>query len=253
MTARSSRDKLDTISNDPWRAIVTGSGKNKTKATSVKPTKPGRVPRRIKAQPVDMDVKTQPLQKRSRQTYEAILAAAGALLEEVGIEQLSTNLVCKRAKLSPPALYRYFPNKYALLRELGARLMQRQDEEVFDWMENGGLRAGDVEEIRQSILVVQDRVNAITMKEPGGRWIMRALRAVPTLHEVRIASRELVAARMSEALARIFPKASPHKLLVAARLATEVGYAAGEMAVDEPEHAEELIDELAWMFALYFE
>jgi len=232
---------------------VTGSGKSKTKASSRKPAKPARAPRRIKAQPIDMEVKTQPLQKRSRKTYEAILTAAGTLLEEVGIEQLSTNLVCKRAELSPPALYRYFPNKYALLRELGARLMERQDEEVFDWMENGDLRAGNAEEIRQSILAVQARVNEVTIKEPGGRWIMRALRAVPTLHEVRIASRELVAARIGETLARIFPKAPPHTLLVAARLATEVGYAVGEMAVDEPEHAEELTDELAWMFALYFE
>jgi AcrR family transcriptional regulator len=221
---------------------VAGGSKRKVKTLSAK-----------SAHPVDMEIKTQPLQKRSRQTYDAILAAAGALLEEVGIEQLSTNLVCKRAQLSPPALYRYFPNKYALLRELGARLMARQDEAVFDWMENGGLQAGNAEEIRQSILVIQARVNDVTMKEPGGRWITRALRAVPTLHEVRVASRELVATRMSEALARIFPKAPPHKLLVAARLATEVGYATGEMAMDEPEYASELTEELAWMFALYFE
>ena len=30
---------------------------------------------------------------------------------EVGIERLSTNLVCERAGLTPPALYRYYPNK----------------------------------------------------------------------------------------------------------------------------------------------
>ncbi|MEN6541807.1 TetR/AcrR family transcriptional regulator [Parvibaculum sp.] len=232
---------------------MTGTGKRTTKASSAGGGKPVRPVRRGKAQAVDMEVKTQPLQKRSRKTYDAILAAAGALLEEVGIEQLSTNLVCKRAKLSPPALYRYFPNKYALLRELGARLMERQDEAVFEWLKNGELKSGSVEKIRQSIFVIQARVNEITMKEPGGRWIMRALRAVPTLREVRIASRELVAARIGEALASIFPSVSPHRLLVAARLTTELGYAAGEMAVDEPEHADELVDELAWMFALYFE
>lgn len=232
---------------------MTGTGKRTTRKSPSGEAKAARPARRAKPLAVDMAIKTQPLQKRSRQTYDAILAAAGALLEEVGIEQLSTNLVCKRAKLSPPALYRYFPNKYALLRELGTRLMERQDEAVFDWLENGGLRTGSVEEIRQSILGVQERVNQVTMQEPGGRWIMRALRAVPTLYEVRISSRELVAARMSKALARILPNVSSHRLLVAARLATELGYSAGEMAMDEPEYAEELMEELSWMFAYYFE
>ena len=46
-------------------------------------------------------------------------------VSDVGIERLSTNLVCERAGLTPPALYRYFPNKYALLSELGQRLMQQ--------------------------------------------------------------------------------------------------------------------------------
>src|ERR1700749_4229269 len=77
-----------------------------------------------------------PTQSRGRTSYDAILRAAGELLLEVGIERLSTNLVCKRAGLSPPALYRYFPNKYALLRELGAQLMLAQDKVVFRWQDN---------------------------------------------------------------------------------------------------------------------
>ncbi|MFX7961174.1 helix-turn-helix domain-containing protein, partial [Acinetobacter baumannii] len=61
------------------------------------------------------------------------LATAAELLGEVGIERLSTNLVCRRLGLSPPALYQYFPNKYAILHELGQRLMQRQNELLGPW------------------------------------------------------------------------------------------------------------------------
>ena len=50
------------------------------------------------------------------------------MLEEVGFERLSTNMICKRAGLTPPALYRYFPNKYAVLKELGERRFQREAE-----------------------------------------------------------------------------------------------------------------------------
>ena len=58
-----------------------------------------------------------PAQQRATETYERILEAAAQTLIEVGVERLSTNLVCMRAGVSPPALYRYFPNKYALFAE----------------------------------------------------------------------------------------------------------------------------------------
>ncbi|MDP0941271.1 TetR/AcrR family transcriptional regulator, partial [Klebsiella quasipneumoniae] len=77
--------------------------------------------------------KKAPTQSRAVETYERILATAAELLGEVGIERLSTNLVCRRLGLSPPALYQYFPNKYAILHELGQRLMQRQNELLGPW------------------------------------------------------------------------------------------------------------------------
>ncbi|HUD51101.1 TetR/AcrR family transcriptional regulator [Parvibaculum sp.] len=208
--------------------------------------------KRGKARPVDMEIKTQPLQERSRQTYDAILAAAGELLEEVGVEQLSTNLVCKRAGLTPPALYRYFPNKYALLRELGARLMQRQDDAVLAWIDNGGLESKGVEESYRKTLDIQQQVNEITRREPGGVWIMRAMRAVPALREVRIASRDLVADRVAEYLSTLYTDTSEEELRMAARLTTEVGYAATEMAIEEPDTAKKMTEELAWMISLYY-
>ena len=67
----------------------------------------------------DLDTKTLPRQGRAQETFERILAITADLLSEVGIERLSTNLICERAGLTPPALYRYFPNKYAVLHALG--------------------------------------------------------------------------------------------------------------------------------------
>ncbi|MEM9054377.1 MAG: helix-turn-helix domain-containing protein, partial [Pseudomonadota bacterium] len=78
-----------------------------------------------------------PNQSRSQKTLELILAAASDLLEDVGFERLSTNLICKQAGLTPPALYRYFPNKYAVLKALGERLMERQNALVGDWGQDG--------------------------------------------------------------------------------------------------------------------
>jgi AcrR family transcriptional regulator len=202
---------------------------------------------------VDMELKTQPLQERSRQTYEAILKSAGQLLAEVGIEQLSTNLVCKRAGLSPPALYRYFPNKYALLKELGVRLMTLQDDAVFAWIEQGGLESASVEESFRKTLEIQERVNEITRREPGGLWIMRAMRAVPMMRQIRIESRDRVADRIFCSLRARFQEASDADLRIATRLSTEVAYAATEMVLEEPDaDADRVTTELCWMVALYY-
>ena len=55
--------------------------------------------------------RAQPKQERAQATYERLLDVAGALLGEVGLDRISTNMICARAGLTPPALYRYFNNK----------------------------------------------------------------------------------------------------------------------------------------------
>lgn len=75
-----------------------------------------------------------PQQERSRKTYERLLDVAGELLSEVGIERISANLICERADVTPPAFYRYFGDKYAVLEALAARLMARQNDALNAWV-----------------------------------------------------------------------------------------------------------------------
>ena len=204
---------------------------------------------------VPLEAKVMPRQKRALSTYDSILEAAGELLAEVGVERLSTNLVCKRAGLTPPALYRYFPNKYALLKELGTRLMAAQDEAVFAWQDHYRDRHVAPVEVHAEILrTIESRVNEITRRFPGGGWVMRALRAVPTLGEVRIASREAVAERDFEVLSALYPQADRKRLRIASTLVVEVMYAATELVTDQPElDAEMVAEEIAHMSALYLD
>jgi AcrR family transcriptional regulator len=203
--------------------------------------------------PVDMQAKAQPLQERSRQTYEAILSAAAVLLEEVGIDSLSTNLICARANLTPPALYRYFPNKYALLKELGIRLMEVQDKAVFEWIEAGGLFADTLEEAFAKSLDIQTRVNEITRAQPAALWVARAMRAVPMLRQVRIESRERVVDAFYTALRAYYKNTSDAMLRTGVRLSIELTSAAGEMILEEPDaEVADITRELTWMMVLYF-
>lgn len=208
----------------------------------------------VEAHLVPLNARTTPSQTRARNTFEAVLSTAGDLLGEVGFERLSTNLVCERAGITPPALYRYFPNKYAILSELARRLMAAQDEAVFAWVENGGLQAGSLEAAVEKNRRLQQQVNEITRQIPGGIWIMRALRAVPLLRDIRIASRDTVAKHISERLTKVYPRVPERELFRAARLTTEVAYAATEMVLEEPALDEARINEdVCWMVAMHYQ
>lgn len=200
---------------------------------------------------VDLDTKS-PLQERSRNTFEDILAATGELMSEVGFERLSTNLIAGRAGLTPPALYRYFPNKYAVLKELAERLMQTQDDVVFDWIEGGGMD-GETDARIASMIWMYKRVVTVTRDQPGGVFINRVMRVTPVLRQVRIASRELVVERVTERLGRRYPGVPRARLEMVARLSTETGTTAIEIAVEEPELADEILGEAARMIILYYE
>jgi AcrR family transcriptional regulator len=203
---------------------------------------------------IPLETKLQPTQARAQDTFEMVLATAGEMLRDTGFEQLTTNAICERAGLTPPALYRYFPNKYAILKELGDRLMAAQDQLVIDWLEQGGLAGRTVEARFDSSLAIHEKIVAITRAFPGGSAIGRALRAVPMLQRLRFESRDMVADRFLAAVREHYPNASEHRLRVAMRMMVELTYSAIEMVVEEPDRDADLINrEVCLLFARYFE
>lgn len=55
-----------------------------------------------------------PIQKRSSQTVQRVLDAAGELLAQIPLEFVTTSRIAKQADLSIGALYRFFPDKQAI-------------------------------------------------------------------------------------------------------------------------------------------
>jgi AcrR family transcriptional regulator len=157
-------------------------------------------------------LRASPKQDRAVQTRERLLDIAGELLGEVGIERISTNLICARAGVSPAALYRYFKDKYAILESLGP----------------GGLESleGNVEDLLRATAKV-------TASEPGGIWIERALRAVPQLVHVRVESHRQVTDALLDVYAPLLPKVKRKTLWRRLRMTVELGYAVDEMLSEE--------------------
>ena len=63
----------------------------------------------------DLAQRLAPRQARSRATIEHVLEVSAELLEEVGLDGFNTNLLAQRAGVGTRAIYRYFPNKFAII------------------------------------------------------------------------------------------------------------------------------------------
>ena len=176
-------------------------------------------------------LRTVPIQERAVQTRDRLLDIAGELLGEVGIERISTNMIAARAGVSPAALYRYFRDKYAVLEALGLRLMERQNAVLFAWLEKH--KGGGLDALAEGTEELLRATAEITDSEPGGVWILRAMRAVPQLAHVRLASHNEVTDALLEAYAPLLPGMKKAVLWRRLRMTVEFGYAVDEMLHDD--------------------
>lgn len=172
-------------------------------------------------------------------TREMLLDVAGELLADVGIERISTNLICRQAGVTPPTLYHYFSDKYAVLEALGTRLMDRQNEALIAWVERHA--GGGLDAYADHLEELLHETAAITRSEPGGVWVERALHATPNLTHVRIASHEYVTGKLTEAFAPLLPHLDRDEVWLRMRVAVEFGYVATEMVSTNAESRRDAI------------
>lgn len=72
-----------------------------------------------------MPLRNEPVQARSAARLTALLDAAAGIVHEIGFERLTTAMVAERAGASIGTVYRYFPDRIALLQALAARNLER--------------------------------------------------------------------------------------------------------------------------------
>ena len=69
----------------------------------------------------DTSMRRTPQQTRSQQRVDLILNISADLFAEIGYESVTTNAIAERAGISIGSLYRYFPDKDAILHALSSR------------------------------------------------------------------------------------------------------------------------------------
>jgi AcrR family transcriptional regulator len=73
----------------------------------------------------DFEPKKRPVQRRSRETFEALVEACTWLLPRRGYAGTTTNHIAERAGVSIASLYEYFPGKDAIVAQVAERMVAR--------------------------------------------------------------------------------------------------------------------------------
>jgi AcrR family transcriptional regulator len=108
-------------------------------------------------------VRTEPVQQRSTQRVTLLLNAAAAIIDENGIDGLTTSEVATRADSSVGVVYRYFPNIQSLLRALATRNLERFTGAIYDSI------GSDSVHWRDALDIAIDAFIAFNREEPGFR------------------------------------------------------------------------------------
>lgn len=111
-------------------------------------------------------IRNEPVQARSTARLAALLDSAAAVISEIGYERLTTAMVAERAGASIGTVYRYFPDRIAVLQSLAARNSERLMGRVAD-----ELTAGRHASATDAVVSVLTATAELFRSEPGYRSV----------------------------------------------------------------------------------
>ncbi|MCF8069130.1 MAG: TetR/AcrR family transcriptional regulator [Desulfobacterales bacterium] len=146
---------------------------------------------------MELERRVKPKQARAIKTYELILNTAADLLEKVGSDHFTTKLLAEKAGLRIRSIYRYFPNKLAIIKALAERHAKadiRLLEGRYDHMKNPDVNFQD------ALGKLIDTYYEMQINEPGYIAVRSALNGSPELMEYDEASNYQYSIELAKAL-----------------------------------------------------
>jgi len=196
-----------------------------------------------------IELRRRPTQARSAATFDHILETATLVLEDVGWEGFTTNLLAKRAGVGLQALYRYFPNKLAVI----ATLTKGMIEDWGNWFNalEERVETADVSQLwNEAFDVFVDGVR----NTPGCVAIRRAMSASPQLKALDQQDNALLSERLKAILLRLNPELDEEETLALCRVLIETVVAVVDLTFDMPdERAEPLLRQCKAMQGFYLQ
>lgn len=152
--------------------------------------------------------RTQPKQQRAKQTVELILKTATELIEEVGFEAFTTTLLAQRAKILIRNIYRYFPNKLAIISALAERISAKQAE----FIDNFSAVANPEIQWREALTSTVNSFVSAALAEPAMLTIRDAMHGSPELKAIDEQSADDMTQSLAAAIKHRLPDFPDEKL-----------------------------------------
>jgi AcrR family transcriptional regulator len=143
-----------------------------------------------------LKLRVEPVQQRAKGTIDLILGTSAQLLEEVGIDGLTTKLIAERAGIRVRNVYRYFRNKQAVVLALARRMAAEQSRFINDFEH---FACTDIEWKRAVDMTIDSFVQGFAFQK-GMLAIRKAMQSTPELRAIDEQLNRELAQKLSGAL-----------------------------------------------------
>lgn len=193
---------------------------------------------------VEVEQRRTPVQERSKDRVNLILSVAAEIISEVGVEGAKTSEIARRADISLASLYRYFPNKAAIVKAIAEQHIEKLDKRMKDFVQNFDLEDGFDRLI--------DTYAQFYRSEPGYKEIWSGVEAMPELQELDLGELYDNAQAISQRAQELFPEMDKDRLWLICVMLPRVCGATLRLAMNMDERqAKILLTELKTMVKAY--
>lgn len=193
---------------------------------------------------IDVTPRRKPVQARSRERVNSILTHAADIFTEVGVDGTSMSAIARRSGMSLASLYRYFPNKAAIVKAIAESQVDKMEHVMRE-------RLADTE-IHEVIDVLVDFYYDFYRTEPGYAAIWSGVEAMPELRELDLKELYTNARDVDAKLKDVFPHLSDERRWNASLLLPRSTGSMLRLAVTLPEaDAANLVKEIKCMAQAY--
>ncbi|MFZ4760893.1 MAG: TetR/AcrR family transcriptional regulator [Burkholderiaceae bacterium] len=200
---------------------------------------PPALPDEASAQLNGARMRTVPRQQRARAAVNRILRATGELLDETGFDSLTTTAVAERADVNIATLYRYFPDKFALVEALALALETERHEKTQPLL----LAFGTSNDWRRELRALVEKLLDLRLKRSGVKGMRHALHAAPPLWTAERADFARMAERIAGAMRSRAPTMTAHRAELVSRTVVSMLIGLLDWGMAEPEQRRIIVRE----------
>ncbi|AOY90141.1 TetR family transcriptional regulator [Marinobacter salinus] len=193
---------------------------------------------------IDVAPRRRPVQARSRERVDTILRHAAAIFHETGVDAASMSAIAREAGMSLASLYRYFPNKAAIVHAIAELHVEKMETALRERLPELSLMDAVGELI--------DQFYEFYRNEPAYSAIWSGVEAMPELRDLDLRELYSNARDLDARLKEECPQIPADRRWTASLLLPRSTGTILRLAVTLPEkQARQLVEELKCMASAY--